>query len=262
DGKRLAVVEGGSMKLTIHDVATGEIVLVGSAVSLRPEWSADSGMLVFSVRAAGGDSETVVRVGADGLDPVTLLAGRGPRFMADGKTVIAAPRDTPGGDKVVAVRSDGRSVTVAGQTRSEEVCPASTGVYFAEAGGLPAGEGFTPPSLRFVGYDGRGLRSVVATPSGGEHVAFSDLRLSPDGKWLAYAESGDDGYSRVFVVKTAGGGPYALKPHKDAYVLGWSVSGRELFLVEGNAVQGEKQSVTAIKPDGTGWREVVAGGGL
>jgi Tol biopolymer transport system component len=93
-------------------------------------------------------------------------------------------------------------------------------------------------------------------------VAFAGLTLSPDGKWLVYAETGDDGYSRLFAVPAAGGAPVTLSPRYDGYALSWSADGTELFFVEGNAIQGEATRVSAVHPDGTAHRIVVEGGGL
>jgi hypothetical protein len=263
DGLKLAVIEGSTAQLTLYDVGTGALTQVGNALPVRPSWSPDSRWLVFTVPASPGRAEHVVRVSATGADPESLFAGSRPRHLADSATVVGAPMAVAGGSKAVAVLSDGRTVSLAVRLSVAEVCPASTGMYLADAGGLAGPAGVSPPSIRFVGYDGKGLRSVVASPSVADHVTFNDLSVSPDGAWLAYAETGDDGYSRVFAMRTSGSVvQIPLKQHKDAYVVGWSASGRELLLVEGNATQGEPQSVTAIKPDGTGWRLVVTGGGL
>lgn len=263
NGRKLALIEAGGMKLVMVDVASGKSTVVGPALPVRPSWSPDSSLLAFTRPSTDDRSGVVARVDASARQPSALFPGWRPRFLSDGRSVIAAPDATTGGSQVIALRSDGREVKVAARVRTQEVCPTELGVYFSDAGGLASGAAFTAPSIGYVGFDGRAARSVVATTTAGEHVSFTDLTLSPDGMWLSYAETGDDGYSRVFAVRTAPGArPVALKRHKDAYLLGWSASGEDILLVEGNAVAGERQDVTAIHPDGTGWRVVVSGGGL
>ncbi|MDO8915832.1 MAG: hypothetical protein Q7W16_07110 [Coriobacteriia bacterium] len=260
----LAYVDGASGILRMVDLASGRATTVGPATPLRPEWAFDSTFVVYTRPAPGGQSEEVARVDANGGAARGLLQGWRGRLMPDGKAVIAAPVMAAGGSVGIAVLSDGRRVASTGKVRSEEVCPAIGGLYFADSGGLATTTGgpLSSPSIRWIGYDGKGERMLVARPSASAGVTFAELRLSPDGGWLVYAEAGDDGYSRLYALRTTGGAPVALTPHLDGYFVGWSADGSELLLVEGNAMQGEATRVSAMRPDGSGHRIVVEGGGL
>jgi hypothetical protein len=264
NGLALAYVDGPTGILRMVDLASGRSTVVGPATPLRPEWAFDSTFVVYTRSVSGGQSEEVARVDADGSGARTLLQGWRGRVMPDGKTVVAAPPMAAGGSVGIAVLSDGRRVAGSGKVRAEEVCPAVGGLYFADSGGLAAKSGgaLSSPSIRWIGYDGKGERTLVAKPSASAGVTFAELRLSPDSAWLVYAEIGDDGYSRLFALRTTGGSPVALTPRLDGYFVGWSADGSELFLVEGNAMQGEATRVSALHPDGSGHRVVVEGGGL
>ncbi len=265
NGLTIAYVDPGAGTLRLIDVTTGRTKPVGPALPYRPSWAADSSFVTYTRQGAGGHFEEVARVDAGGAGSRVLLQGSRGRVMADGKTVVAVPNPTAllGQTSVVAVLSTGVRVTVAGRVAASDVCPAASGLYVADAGGAVSGDGAaSTPSLRFAGWDGGGLRTLVKTPASGSRVSFSDLALSPDGRWLVYAESGDDGFSRLFALRTSGGPPVSLTPRLDGYFMNWSADGGEVFLVEGNAIQGEATRVSAIRPDGTGHRVVVEGGGL
>lgn len=254
-GTRLAVVDTASGRLTIADVVTGAKKDVGPASPVPLEWSADSQWLVYA-RSAGLADE-VVRVAAGGYGATVLVHGTGGRFVGGPDVVMAAPPSGAGASPVVAILSDGRTVRIGQKARSVEVIPVATGLYFVD-GGVET----TPPAIRYVGFDGRGLLTLVAAPAAREHVSFSGLSVSPDGAWLVYAETGDDGYSRMYARRLSGLKTVALRTHRDSYFAGWSADGTELFRIEGNAVQGESTRLTAVHPDATGWRAVVDGAGL
>jgi hypothetical protein len=56
--------------------------------------------------------------------------------------------------------------------------------------------------------------------------------------------------------------PLALSIRRDTYPLRWASDARNLFIVEGNAFQGEKTSVIRVSEGGLGRTVVVEGGGL
>ena len=68
---------------------------------------------------------------------------------------------------------------------------------------------------------------------------------------LLYAAESDDGYSRMWLVPTAGGTPFALSSRRDNYPLQWSVSGKEILFIEGNAFQGESTALYHVSPTGS-----------
>jgi hypothetical protein len=257
----IAYVDPGAGTLRMIDVTTKRTTVVGPAAPVRPVWAPDSSFVLFQ-RMSGAGVDDVWRVKSDGTGAMLVMRGVGGRLLADGRSVIAAPILT-GPTSVVAWMAGSTTLQGRQKVSSTEVCPAAKGVYFADAGGIAgAGGASSPPSLRYIGYDGKGERTVVAKPASGARAAFSDLALSPDGTWLVYSESGDDGFSRVFALRTAGGTPVSLTPRLDGYFMNWSADGTELFLAEGNAIQGEATRISAMRPDGGGHRVVVEGGGL
>jgi hypothetical protein len=261
NGLTIAYVDPGAGTLRMIDVTTKRTAAVGPAALVRPVWAPDSSFVLFQ-RMSSVRVDDVWRVKADGTGAMLVMRGVRGRLLADGRSVIAAPILT-GATNVVAWMAGSTTLQGTQKVSSTEVCPAAKGVYFADAGGLVgAGGAASLPSLRFIGYDGKGERIVVATPVSGARAAFSGLTLSPDGAWLVYAETGDDGYSRLYALRTSGGAPVSLTPRLDGYFMNWSADGRELFLAEGNAIQGEATRISAIRPDGGGHRVVVEGGGL
>jgi hypothetical protein len=260
NGLVLAYADASAGVLRVIDLTSGRNTAVGPALALRPEWAPDSAFVTYTRPPGAGRSEEVCRVAASGTAVTPVVTGWKGRVMADGRTIAAAPLPPLSPTGPVALLSDGRKVTFSGTVRSDEVCPDVGGVFWVElgAGGDPA----SLPAIRWVRYDGKGAKTVVPRPSASARVSLAGLTLSPDAKWLVYAETGDDGYSRLFAVPTAGGAPVTLSPRYDGYFMNWSADGTELFFVEGNAIQGEATRVSAVHPDGTAHRIVVEGGGL
>jgi hypothetical protein len=262
DGLVLAYVDAAAGVLRLIDLTSARNTPVGPALALRPDWAPDSSFVTYTRPAGAGRSEEVCRVAASGGTAVPIVKGWKGRVMAGGSTVAAAPPPPLSPTGPVALLSDGRKVTLVGTARSDEVCPDIGGVFWVELGAGGDGDSAALPSIRWVRWDGKGSRTVVARPIAAARVAFAGLTLSPDGKWLVYAETGDDGYSRLFAVPAVGGAPVTLSPRLDGYAMNWSADGAELFFVEGNAIQGEATRVSAVHPDGTAHRIVVEGGGL
>jgi hypothetical protein len=254
DASKIALVEATAERLVIVNVGTGVRKDAGPAAAVRPDWSPDSQWLVYTRPGARG--EEVVRVAAGGYGATVLMRGTRGRFVRTADLVISAP-PAGGPSLVAAVLSDGRTVRLGQKVTSVEVCPGPRGVYFVDTGG-----GSAPPSIRYVNYDGTGPLTIVSSPVGGANAGFSGLQVSPDGKWLVFAETGDDGYSRMFSRQSSGLKVIGLKAHRDSYFLQWGSDGLELFRIEGNALQGEATVLTALHPDGTAWRSVVEGAGF
>lgn len=262
DGRRLAVVDTVSARLVLVDIASGRASDAGDAMAIVPEWSADSATLVYTRQAAGG-AEAAWRVAADGTGAARVIANawRG-RFVPGSGTVAALASPRREGDTRVALLSDGRSVSAGSPVTPEELVPLAGSLCFIDLGRSGAGGALTGPSIQEIRYDGTGLRTIVGTLGTQLGAAFAGLHCSPDGAWLAYAEVGDDGYSRMFAVPRAGGTPVALSPRHDDTPIGWSADGSEILFVEGNTAQGETTSVMAVHPDGSDRRIVAVGAGL
>ncbi len=261
DGRKLAVVDSVLRRLDIVDVVSGKVTRVGSALPARLDWAPDSSFVVYTRASQGDRADEVWRVSAGGSGAAKVVDGAAGRVMPDGKTIISVPASGGVPTDLVAVLSDGRRISGGDTATSIEVCPAAAGVYFSSTR-TPQTGGSPSSSVRFVRYDGTGVRIVAAKTLTTSNAAFSDLTLSPNGDWLVYSEAGDDGYSRLFSVPTAGGVRKALTPRYDGQWLRWSSDGTELIYVEGNADQGEATRVSAIRPDGSGHRIIIEGGGL
>ncbi len=261
DGLTLAAIDGGSGNLSLIDVGSGAVLAIGQAVPSRPDWAADSSFLVY-VRSTGQVTD-VVTVRRNGTGQRVVAQGEFARLTPDGIALVVIPAGSLGTQPLsfVALAGGQRKFGPAGAPYSA-VAPSSGGTFFGTYGFGTDATGVRPATVGFVRYDGKGLRTLVSRPAGGERVSFTDMCLSPDGRWLLYCETGDDGYSRVYSVPVDGGTPVSLTPRLDGYPLRFSADGTELFLVEGNAVQGEPTRVSAIRPDGGGHRIVVEGGGF
>jgi Tol biopolymer transport system component len=103
---------------------------------------------------------------------------------------------------------------------------------------------------------------IPVNSSAGKTTAIARLCASPDGAYLAYAESGDDGYSRAFVYDVAKRTSVALSVRRDTYPVCWTHDGSRVLFVEGNAFQGEATALMSARPDGMGRAVLVAGAGL
>jgi hypothetical protein len=191
-------------------------------------------------------------VNRDGTGDAALFDGFSPAVALDGQTVVAlpAPGEPPG---IIVWRAGAQSRIPASEVVSSLASDGRT-VYY----GLGASASGTA-SLHAVNLDGAQDRVLVASPATSMASAFADLGLSPDATRLVYAEWGDDQYSRVFVLPVAGGAAQSLSSRRDSYTLTWGSTGEDLFLIEGNAYQGEPTSLITVKPDGTGRRLVIEG---
>nr|MDA3936358.1 hypothetical protein [Actinomycetota bacterium] len=110
--------------------------------------------------------------------------------------------------------------------------------------------------------DVEGARLLGAPTSPGFMVGYGEVLLSPDSRWIAYTAAGDDGYSRLFTIPTAGGTSRELSTRRDAYPVRWSSDGEYLLFIEGNAWHGEDTRLLRVRPDGTGRQTLVEGAGL
>lgn len=247
DGGALAFVDSAAETLIIVDTASGASVAVGPAAQDVPAWSPDSAWLVYT--AAG---PKVTRVERSGIGPKALFAGSMPAVsVADGT--------------VVGLNASGEIVVVRGGSVSRlSAVGAVTGlatdgaaVYYGTI--VPSDGSVT---LRAVGMGGGGGRVLVACPEATRAVTFGNLLLSPDGSQLAFAERGDDGYSRLFSVPAGGGAAASLSVRRDCYPVRWSADGTDLLFIEGNAIQGDPTALMRVAPDGGSRRLLTDGAGL
>ncbi|MBN2848278.1 MAG: hypothetical protein JXP72_07505 [Coriobacteriia bacterium] len=231
DGGTLAVVDLESLYLTLVDVETEQATRVNQATQDTPAWSPDSAWLVYTE-----PGPRVRRVKRDGTDDVGLFAGKLPAVSIDGS-------------RIVGVMPEGERVAIWEDTRMQRfsVDAPITGIA-ADADTVYVGTGpaETTPSLRAFATDGRVVATLVSAPDAERAVSFSDLMLCPNGATLAYAEHGDDGYSRLFTVATSGGAAVQRSLRRDCYPLSWSADCGAVLFIEGNALQGERTALARV----------------
>ena len=259
DGLTVALVDTASGRLSVITVATAAAVGAGPAAQSTPVWAPDSTWLVYRTDTDTGSE--LVRVAREGAPPRPLGAGSSPSISPDGAWVFAVRSDAGGVRRVVRIPAGGgvaenvpkgQSVTGVSETGAS-----AARVFFARPAVADA-----HPTIGSMTPAGGGVTTLVKEPKSTSYVSFTSLRPSPDGTWLAYQESGDDGFSRVYCVRVSGGDPVQLWLRYDTYVIGWSAAGAELLLAERNAMLGEKPRIVAVHPDGTGRRVVAENAGL
>jgi len=244
DGGTLAVIDDGSGQLVLVDVDSGDQVSVGPAIDDPPAWAPHSRWLVYT--ASGSH---VMRIDRSGAAATLLMAGTMPAVSPDGRTVVAVIDAVRRGEIVVWQDGDTRryitSVPISG------VCCTDERVYY---GAGPDASGAV--SLRSMRLDGRGDRAELTRARSARPVAYADLLRSPDGSWVCFAERGDDGYSRAFALPAGGGRLVELSGRRDCYPLMWSRDGSAVYLIEGNAMQGEPTWLVSVTP-GDGLRRTL-----
>ncbi len=257
DGLTLALARNGSISL--YEVATGKLLFSAIAETVLPVWLPDSSAVlfmrvapdgtaqIFSVSPSGGQESAIgagsgVAVSPNGAN-IALLPPPGstatPQILVSREGGAFAPIPVPGGDPIGIALGNNR--------------------IFVST--MSAAEGAAIWSLAL---DGSGTRRLVkpGTVAAEKGATFGRMLLSPDGLNLLYAAESDDGYSRMWLVPTAGGAPFSLSSRRDNYPLKWSVSGKDILFIEGNAFQGEKTALYHVSPTGTRRLMVVSGAGL
>ena len=275
DGTAVAVVDSSDGVLRIVEAGSGSYVrvLAGDppdaaqpAASWRGSlaWAPDSSAIAFVVTERPRELWLADR---EGTTVSRLALGASPRFAPDsGVLGFVSDEEDPAFGRVAA--GDAPDLLEA-PARIADLAWAGDRLYFS----LQVAPG-QDAQIRAadmddaVDGDGDGVPEIggevlVPGPHGvGFMVGYTSLLLSPDGGWLAYTASGDDGFSRLYVVRTAGGTPRELSIRRDSYPLRWSSDGAYLLFIEGNPWQGEETRLMRVRPDGTGRQTLVDGAGL
>lgn len=256
DGKTLALVDAGTLRLV--DVASRSARDVGAAEYATPVWAPDSARVYFvRMDASGRGLAEVWRVPAAGVGAEPVRQGLEVAVSPSGRIVVVRPLDagTISADAASAVfvsegGSSFREVRLEGQPTA--VAALDDRLVIALAG--PSGT-----KLVSMKTDGTDAKQLIGAPPASDTAIWGRISPSPDGKSLAVTATGDDGWSRIRVIGSAGGGGSDLTPRRDGTVLGWTASGDAVLFFEGNPYQGERMSLVRVAPDGTKRRTLVSG---
>jgi hypothetical protein len=242
DGSTIALISEADGRLALVSVADGEVRTIGEALQDVPAWSPDSKSVAYTA-----PGPRVYRVDGGAAVGTFLFSGRGPSYARDGGSIVgiavaddARPIVLWHGGELSAVRVPGPVSAVA--------CD-GTMLYYGTAP-----DGARPASLRQAGLDGSGERVLVSAPDSPRAVVFACMLLAPNGRYLSYAEHGDDGYSRAFSIPVAGGAPLALSLRRDTYPLRWDAGSDALLMIEGNPLQGEEAALVRVSVAGAARR--------
>jgi len=267
DGAKLAYVDADTFVLQLVDVATGATTRVGAAENADLCWLPDSTSLLYTVKTpARSEVHQVLR---DGRGDLSRGVGHSPRSTPDALGLAWISE--------VAFGQPGAIATIrfaAGSVVSKLKVPVAGEVAFG-VDGVVASVGGAPGTARVITMkhdealkiDGSSAREIVDAPLESRPVSYAHLCVSPGpagsaGRYVAYAEVGDDGYSHAFIYDSTTGDSAALTVRRDTYPLYWSADGKRLFFVEGNAFQGEQTNLMSVRADGMGRELVVAEAGL
>lgn len=256
DGEMLAMVEGG--KLFIAAAKDGARVEVGASTE-EFAWLADSSALMY-VAPVSPLAKEVRRVPRNGKGATKVADAGGPvatgpilgayAYFANGS--IANPPFSMG----LVEGAGARPQTLKLSNRITDLALATDAFYY-----VALGDGAVS-TIRCGTADDPDGRQVMGPPTQPGRVNHGSLMVSPDGKSLAYATYGDDGYSRLFAVRTDGSRVRELSIRRDAYPLRWTADGQYILFIEGNAIQGEATRLMRVKPDGTGRSTLIEGAGV
>ncbi len=252
DSRTLAYVDAAAKKLVLVDVASRTPVTVGPAALDRPVWPTGSGWCAYT---GAGTQAGVRRVSRDGSGASTLFAGESPTVSRDG-SVIAGIRISADGSTSLVILRSGRATTVPVTGFALDIAVTPSRVFYAVAA-----DDLADAEIRSADLSGGGTIVLRSGTQAGARSSFQELCVSPDGLRLAFAEAGDDGYSRLFAMNVGDGSAFVpLSVRRDDYPLCWGCDGR-LYFIEGNAWQGEATSLMAVGPDGTGRTTVLKDAG-
>ncbi|PKQ19440.1 MAG: hypothetical protein CVT66_10205 [Actinobacteria bacterium HGW-Actinobacteria-6] len=250
DGRTLAYVDASRRVLTLVDVASGKHAEVGPSALEIPEWPLGSEWCVYE---GAGSQAGVRRVSRDGSGAKAIFAGTAPAVSNDG-AVVAGIRIAGNGSSAIVVLHSAKTTVIPVTGYVVDIALSASRVFYAVAA-----DDLAQPEIRSVDLKGGGTVVLRSGTQAGARASFQDLCASGDGNRLAYAEAGDDGYSRIFAMDAAGGGsPVTLSVRRDDYPMCWGCDGR-LFFIEGNAWQGESTKLMSVQPDGTGRTTVLEG---
>jgi len=267
DGATLAYVDADTFLLQLVDVASGATTQVGPAENADLCWMPDSTSLLYTVKTiARSEVHLVMR---DGRGDGSKGVGHSPRSTSDALGLAWIADASFGQPGMIATAKLAK-----GSTTATLKAPVASEVSFG-VDGVVAAIGDAPGTARIVTMkhdadlkvEGASVREIVGAPVDSRPVSYAHLCMSPGssglaGRYLAYAEVGDDGYSHASIYDSTTGRSVALTVRRDTYPLYWSADGKRLFFVEGNAFQGEQTNLMSVGADGMGRELVVSKAGM
>lgn len=263
DGTIIAYIDDAGARLILTNIGTGKSIEAGQALNQPLAWSPDSARLAF---VAGTSVTPEVRlVTRAGSGAGKVASGHSPTFAGDGKRLLFIGGAAVGqpGDVTIAysIGEKGAAPIQAGGKAAIEAAFGVNGVVAVVADSASETSRLVTARAWDIGKIPTWSELAVSS-SAGKPTAIARLCSSPDGKYLAYAESGDDGYSRAFVYAVGKKTSVALSVRRDTYPLCWTADGSRVFFVEGNAFQGEPTVLMSVRADGMGRTVLVEGAGL
>jgi hypothetical protein len=252
DGRTVAAIEKGKLvvaKVGEHLLATSPETPGLSAEAVAPAWAPDSSGFYF-VRTNKDGMPRIWRYDRATGAAVEVGAGSEVVVSPDGKTIAVMPTEedvTP----VIGIQTLGSGaprVTIKVPSGEPVAIALSRDRVFVSS--VSATGDSTLWSFAYDGTDRHKL--VTAAAVGGSSATYGEMMPSPDGSKLLFAADGDDGYSRLYIVPSAGGTLTAISGRRDGYALGWTRDATGILFIEGNSFQG--QTTALLKSDLTGHR--------
>jgi hypothetical protein len=254
DGRTIAVVDGDSKQLVFLDIGTRTLVESGIVSGGRPVWMPDSSGVLLPTMADVNGATRIQRFSRQGGSPIAVAMGGIAAVSPDAGTTVVGPGPASSGDETsrIAIIRAGKTTVVKAPGLVTAVACSNEKVYVGTMGDQGAGVWTVPVT-------GGKPSPFLPVAQGSPYVM---LGLSPDAASLAFATGGDDGYSRVSVIPSQGGTPVKLWVRRDDYLLQWSADSTWVYLIEGNAFQGESTSLYRVGRNGHGRRLLVQDAGL
>ncbi|MBA4370962.1 MAG: hypothetical protein C0418_05215 [Coriobacteriaceae bacterium] len=251
DGRTVAALDAERGELILVDVASRKVKRVPDAVpAAAPSWAPDSSRVYFT---AGKSAVHARRVRRDGSGSEQVAAEViSPQVSPDGKRVAYLFPKGPGGNLLLVRRLSETAAVRVAEGIAEFTWADAAGLYYSTIPRL------RPSEIHGVAAD-RSQDRMLDGYAGARPASFTDLHADANGTWLIYAETGDDGYSRMIALYHDGTRRRSLSVRRDTYPMGWSADGERILFIEGNSVQGEPTSLMSVLPDGTGRRTVFPG---
>lgn len=257
DGSTVALVSPLGI-LSVQDLSSGAQLFQSESQKSAPTWSPNSKQLGFT--AGLEPAVQAVVVNRDGTGRTQWVGYSAPQFSPDGSRIAAVAEGADKGTLAVISLPSGKPRLLDGtKPQLAFAWAGAQSVAFLSPTSSSATSGTGSYSLSVVGTDGSSAKRYgswaydpLATPS--------ELVVSAGHNWAEFAESGDDGYARTWVMPLrAGAARTAVSRRRSTYAYGFSGNGRFLFYFEGNSFQGESSELMRLRLGGAERVPVVSG---